>query len=380
MGGAARIPDDALALDNLRWFAAGRAGSLHVLLREDGDPSALALALSAGSPASGIVVERVDAASLTTRAGEADALVLSGLERLGPAELQAVLDFARGGGALLIALDERADAAFWNESLLRELGAGTLGPVETAAPGAAWRLTRVVAGHPALAGFPARPGEPLSSARFQRIRSFRPGPRARALLQFDAAHAALVETPHALLLATPLAPEASDFAVSGAFLPLVHQAVKVLARGTAAASLVPGDRYGAPASTGTWRIEGAGGRELESETRADRGATRLVSAPLELPGLYRVMQDGKLRATFAVNVDPRESDLDSPPDAELLQRFPPGRASILHIGEDLARRVREARYGRELWSMMVLLALALLIAETVVARWGMAGVAAGKTR
>src|SRR5262249_37087690 len=50
-GGAATIPDDALALDNRRVFAAGRAGTLRVLVREDGPPSAVAIALGAGSPA-----------------------------------------------------------------------------------------------------------------------------------------------------------------------------------------------------------------------------------------------------------------------------------------------------------------------------------------
>jgi len=370
-GGAAHIPDDALGLDNVRYFAAGRAGTLRLLLREDGAPSPLSLALEAGSPASGLAVERVDAAHLPEQLGEADVLVLSGLERLGPTELQAVLDFARAGGPLFVALDERADAEFWNGSLLRELGAGTLGAVANAAPGSAWRLSRVVPDHPVLAGFPARPGEPLSSARFLSVRAFTPGPRARALLQFDADHAALVETPHAMILLASLSPASSDFAVSGAFLPLVHQIAKVVARGSAASSLAPGDRYGAPATTGSWRIEDSSGRELASELRADRGTTRLVSAPIETPGLYRVLQNGKLRSSFAVNLDARESDLEPLPEPALLAKFPAGRAAVLHPGADLARRVREARYGRELWGWFVVLALLLLIAETLLARWGM---------
>jgi len=377
-GGVVSIPDDALALDNRRWFAAGRSGTLRVLLREDGAPSALALALEAGSPASGLTVERVDAARLPARIGDADVVALSGLERLGPTELQAVLDYGRAGGALLLALDERADAGFWNETVLRDLGAGTLGAVERAEGGAAWRLTRAVAGHPVLAGFPARPGEPLSSARFRAVRAFRPGGSARPLLRFDAARAALVETPRALVLTTLLTPDASDFAVSGAFLPLAHQAVKVLARGTAAASLAPGERYTSPARSGTWRIEDGERREVPSELRAEGGSTRLVSAPLERPGLYRVLQDGRLRATVAVNPDVRESDLEPRPEAALLARFSGGRASILRGGDDLARRVREARYGRELWSWFVWLALALLVIETVVARWGMGGARGGQ--
>ncbi|HEV2106298.1 MAG TPA: BatA domain-containing protein, partial [Candidatus Eisenbacteria bacterium] len=63
-GGEVLLPDDALALDNLRVFAAGHAGALHVLLREDGPPSPLRLALAAGAPAAGLGLRAVDAVTL----------------------------------------------------------------------------------------------------------------------------------------------------------------------------------------------------------------------------------------------------------------------------------------------------------------------------
>ena len=369
-GGEVLLPDDALALDNRRVFAAGRAGTLHVLLREDGPPSALRFALEAGMPASGLSVEAVDAATLAQRAGDADVIVIGDVERLGPAELQAVLDYARGGGALLLAPGERADAAAWNGSLLRERGVGELGAAESAPAGVAWRLLRQVAGHPVLEGFPARPGEPLSAARFNRVRLLRPGPRARVLATFDRAHPALIEAPGTLVLATPLDPAASDFAVSGAFLPLLHQAVRVLGRGTAAASLVPGDRWQAPAATGAWRVVDETGRDVPLAFGSGEAATRLSTPPLERPGLYRVYRGEALRSSFAVNPEPRESDLASASEAELLGAFPRDRARILHAGEDLARRVREARYGRELWPTFTLLALLLLVVESLVGRLG----------
>ncbi len=370
-GGIAHIPDDALALDNTRAFAAGRSGTLRVLVREDGGPSPLRLALEAGSPASGIAVEAVDPAALPGRLRDADALVIHDVERLGSSELQAVLDYHRAGGAVLLVPGARADAAFWNTSLLREFGAGTLGGIEQAPAGAAWRLVRSVAGHPVLAGFPSRPGEPLSNARFAAIRGFTPAVATRTLLAFDRAHPALVEAPHAMVLLTPLDAASTDFPMSGAFLPLMHQAAKVLARGTAASSLAPGDRYSAPASTGVWRIEDTGGHEIASELVSERGATRLQSVPLERTGLYRVLQGGRLRSTFAVNPDVRESDLTSLPEDALVGAFPNGRAQVVRPGADLARRVREARYGRELWSLFIVLALLLLIAESVLSRWGM---------
>jgi hypothetical protein len=238
-----------------------------------------------------------------------------------------------------------------------------------------------------LAGFPARPGEALSTGSFRSIpvldlRETRGGAPAgsgssrtrapvRVLLEYGRTRPALIEAPHALILAAVLDPATSDFPVSGAFLPLLHQCVKVLARGTAAGSFEPGDRYSAPAGTGAWRIEDNEGRELASEMVSEAGATRLMSAPLERPGLYRVSRGGTLHNTFAVNPSGQESDLTPLPEAVLVQVFPPGRAQVLRPGADLARRVREARFGRELWGWFVIAALVLLVTEMVVARWGM---------
>jgi hypothetical protein len=372
-GGEVLLPEDALALDNRRVFAAGRAGTLRVLLREDGPPSPLRLALEAGGAASGLDVRAVDAATLAAQADDADVLVVGDVVRLGPAELQAVLDYWRGGGALLLVPGARAEADGWNGSLLRELGAGELGGIENAPAGAAWRLVRRAAGHPVLEGFPARPGEALSSARFGSVHAFRAAPGARVLLEYDRERAALVEVPHALVLSAMLDLEYGDFAVSGAFLPLLHQAVRVLGRGTAAASLSPGDTWRAPAGTGEWRVLDESGRDVPVAIGGARGSTRLSTPPLERPGLYRVLLDGRLRGSFAVNPDPRESDLAPIDEPSLVAGFPAGRATVLRPGDDLARRVREARFGRELWPLFALLALLLLAAESVVGRWGMPG-------
>lgn len=370
-GGEALLPADVLPLDDRRVFAAGRAGALKVLLREDGPPSPLRLALEAGAPASGLDVRVADAASLAQRVGDADAIVIGDVTRLTPAETQAVLDFHRGGGGLLLAPGAQADPAWWNDALLGELELGRMGPIEPAPPPSAWRLTRRVAGHAVLEGFPARPGEALSTARVLRAR--RITTQARVLLEHDRERPALIEGTQVLLLATPLDPASGDLAVSGAFLPLVHQAARVLGRGTAAASLAPGERWRAPASTGEWRIVAEDGRDIDVTLQADQGATRAVSAPLERPGLYRVLEGGQLRSSIAVNPDPRESELAAFGEPELLAAFPAGRARILRPGADFAQRVREARFGRELWPWFLLIALVLLAAESILGRWGMGG-------
>ena len=379
-GGVAQLPDDALLLDNRRVFAAGPGGTLRVLLREDAAaPSALRLALEAGSPNSGLEIEAVSGQTLASRLPQADVLVINDVDRLLAVEAQAAIDFHRAGGSVLLVLGSRADAGWWNSTFLPSLGVGRAGALQNATGTAAWRLMRAVVGHAVLSGFPSRPGEPLSSARFRAVREFTPAPDARVLLAFDRAHPALIETPHTLVFAAPLDPGTSDFAVSGAFLPLLHQAVKVLGRGTAAPSLTPGERYSAPATTGAWRIVDESGREIPSRLEARSGSPRLVSDPIERTGLYRVTLDGRPRTSFAVNPDAREGDLEPLPDAALTGAFPDGRVQILRPGADLARRVREARYGRELWAEFLILALLLLIAESILGRWGMSAPAARAT-
>jgi hypothetical protein len=98
-----------------------------------------------------------------------------------------------------------------------------------------------------------------------------------------------------------------------------------------------------------------------------------VSAPLERAGLYRAFAGARLRTSFAVNPDAREGDLAPLEESALVSAFPRGHARVLRAGDDLAARVRQARFGRELWREFVALALLLLAAESVLARWGMPG-------
>ena len=129
-----------------------------------------------------------------------------------------------------------------------------------------------------------------------------------------------------------------------------------------------------------WRAHaGRGGRGaaagggVPARLAGPAGGERLVPEPLAAPGLYRVLLAGQVHSTFAVNPEVRESDLGAAPEPALVGAFPSGRARIIRPGADLAGRVREARYGRELWTWFVIAALVLLAAETLIARWGMAG-------
>jgi hypothetical protein len=143
---------------------------------------------------------------------------------------------------------------------------------------------------------------------------------------------------------------------------------------------------------GTVRVEGADGDEqiefvapdgvvLPAEARAVPGAVLLdVDAPQE-PGVYEVRQGERLLQLVAVQPDPGESDLRalSPEDAAERLSAATGREVTVLDARGAAGEAALSRRGAgtPLWTIFVVLALAFLVAETVVAtRWKPGGEAA----
>ena len=78
-------------------------------------------------------------------------------------------------------------------------------------------------------------GSPLE--KFPPAFGYPSDPASLALFVLLIERVGMLQVTRVLAFAAGLDPRSSDFPVSGAFLPLAHQAVKVLGRGTAAASL-----------------------------------------------------------------------------------------------------------------------------------------------
>jgi len=373
-GGEAFLPDDALDADNHRWFAAGPAGRTQIGLLEGvtqaGSP--LSLALAAGQEAGQVDYRRLEGSSLTPGAlSGLDAVVLSDVPELPEGALSALVDYAKGGGSVAVVLGPRAHAAFYGQKLFPALGGVGLG-AERDAGGGQWTLRLAAPGHPAFEGFAARAGEPLTQATFHHAWTLVPGPTSRVLARFATDLPALVEDGRLLVFASDADGAWNDFPTRGAFLPLWLQALRSLAHGSASEDLKPGDRFAAPVPVGErapdLRLTDPRGRVVELTQTLAEGARRLVSAPLTELGLYHVSAGARPLREVAVNLDPRESDLARLTPADAKKRWAAYQPVVLEGGVDLARRIREGRYGREIGGLLLLLALACLLAETLIAR------------
>lgn len=250
---------DRLPSDNRRDLALEVVPALPVLL-VDGDPrpnptrrgtdflhKALAAAPD-GKPAvllpeKDVPIRDFDPALLTREIGAGPGtsprvLVLSNVERLTPAQREAVARFLTGGGGVLVTLGERVDARHYNEQLYRG-GEGWL-PArldETAGnetrPEDAARPLPVSFSHPALELFRAAPADDLGEARFPRWWKLHAADRSPAAL-LTSNDPLLVERPYGagrvLLCAVPLDDSwRTNLPQLPAFVALAHELVFYLA-------------------------------------------------------------------------------------------------------------------------------------------------------
>lgn len=387
--GTVRIPEDALAIDDVRYFLLGDQGPVRVGVvadRVEGPAGAeepygtaaafLRLALEPTPGEGTFQVQVIETAALArTDLTPFSVLVLAGPARIERDGIESLKGYMRTGGGLLIFPGEHSDLRLYSDRLLPALLPIRLAGVVEAdqASGAAFRLTPAVPGHRVFLGFRASPGERLTHARFEKVVKVVPG-EARVLAQFRADLPAIVEGPGVVFFASSVDRAWNDLPTSGAFVPLLHQTVTYLARagseggqslaGTRLERLIP-----APVRPASYRVLAPDGSVLPVEA-IERGPSLLLRTPdVEKPGIYRFMGESeKPVAIAAVNPDTRESDLAQSEPAEIERLFGKQPFAYLNGNREVKGHVREIRQGRELWRPVLLAALIVLVIEVLLSR------------
>lgn len=168
-----------------------------------------------------------------------------------------------------------------------------------------------------------------------------------------------------VILASALTLEATSLPTSAAMLPLLDRMI------------------GPWASTESGMTEAEPGTVLALHPRARRierpdGNTDAVEGGARyrvpaLPGIYRVMGDAGLIEAFAVNPPVSESDLTRLEPRRLAAALPGWTLRLADDADSWARHVFQRRLGREIWRPLLILALALLLVEALVASAGRLG-------
>jgi len=169
----------------------------------------------------------------------------------------------------------------------------------------------------------------------------------------------------------------SDLGKHGSFVALMHAMFHYLrADRGAAASAVPGEPFGLPVTVpagGQVRLEAFGpdGRpcQIDGADRAEAARALVRFRRPALAGFYEVHVNGRLAASAAANLDPREGDLRRI-DADTLRKDLAAPGVALEVqGADQAGPVLRLQ-GTPLWPWFVLGAMAAIALElTLVAIW-----------
>ncbi len=390
--------DDALSIDDRRFVRAQLRDEVRVLL-VDGDPRSvrhddelfyLEAALRPGDREdSGTQVRAITAEELAgitpgARAGaklaldDFDVVVLANVPALPAEQVSALAGWVRAGGGLLVAPGDHVDPAAYDRTMLPLLPQGLRDPIDTtwgASPedrdSRALHLVKWEADHPIFTPF-SKDAPELADAKYFKISLLGPTTNTRdrqVLARFTNGAAALVEaslgTGRTLLYTSTLDRDWNDLPIHPGFVPLIHQAMRHLARkhalGTntehvvgAAVTLPTGDLQ---------RIEVRGPDGLGAVFEGDRiaGRSQVRFTRTDKPGIYRVIGTDAAGGTrdrdelaFAVNLDPHGSDLAPAPPSAL----PLSGTGANGEPADESRRI-------ELWHALAAALLLLLLAEGV---------------
>jgi len=406
LAGTVRKRADRLPEDDVRHFVLPVLAQLRVLLvAGEGNAGgsffvARALAPMRTGKSSVALVEVAAARFSSNDLEDVQVAVIASDAHLTDGQAQILAEFVHDGGGAVLWSGQSDTADERNRGLLGLLGEVRLRGVVRQQQGYVNFADLRPSG--LLAGFDAAELRVLETVRFTRYAELTPA-GARTLLKFTGGQAALAVGDHGAgkyaVFAFDAGTDGSDLALSSMFLPLVHRTVVELAGETGRQRLdyEVGERIevqvpiAAPAGQAgieteeRWASAGIpdaverkvtdqayvvttpNGRQVAVEARYIGRRAVLAYAATDEPGHYRFNGGGR-EFVRAVNVNVRESDLRRMDLGEFESRLGLDGVEVVDDAAEIGRHVREARHGKELYKLIVVLVLLLLTLELFMAR------------
>jgi hypothetical protein len=305
----------------------------------------------------------VDPASIV----EQKLVILNDAGVINSALADALVRFVNGGGQLIVATGPQTQVETFNNSLQPIMPAVLREPVLVKS-GESAAITDVKFDHPIFEVF--QQSGRLAGANV--IGYFRSEPRATAttLARFEDGSPALIEGTsgkgRVLLFTSSLGPSWNDLPLTPLYLPFIHQMVRYAATretnswyGLGQTFTVRKESEGAPPAVDT-----PSGARL-SETRATPDGELLVTA--REPGFYRLRYNSQPDFA-AVDVDGAEGDFSKLNFQEFMAGITGGAGAAEGAGANQNVSGEEIEGRQRVWWSLLLVALVLLLVESVLAR------------
>ena len=397
--GWVEFPEDALAVDNRRYFTLQSLQSIrvHAIRNESRTPNAyqkaetffMKMAFAAGSDAVPIDFSESTTVPDAETLARADVLILADVAQLSPAEAGRVKNYVAAGGGLIVTVGDNLDADAYKQHLGGETGLMPCNFVQAVGDAFDRQQFRVLATvqyeHPIFAPFKEPNHGDFGKARFYRFFHAVPTADATIIAAYDDGSPALFEKPYGdlgrvLCFTSTIDRDWNDLPIRAVYLPFLHESIKYLALKNV--DTIPNYRVGdrIELSTETESITTQGNPvvavfnpnnvETRLQTDEDSTTTSVFYTDTALPGIYSVHASGAAARYFVVNVDATESDLASR-DIEELASMLKGAAD--ESGEDKPTAELIAQYHegvekrQDIWMYLMLAVFALAVTEMFLA-------------
>ena len=302
---------------------------------------------------------RVSVRQTPSQLGGISLVIVANAATLGAGEVRTLLRFAEEGGAVVLAY---ADPGIPGAANLLGTAQATsiVRAHELQSAGAV--IANVDAQHPVFELFA---GGSILRPRIRQYMQVSPDSLSQVLAYFDTGDPFMIERAtgqgRVLLFTTSLSTEWTDLPLTEVYVPLLYQVARYATeRSGASPQYSVGEVVSLDGLPGeTWTIAGPGGSVFTVEVdSAGLGHFRQTG----LPGHYQASL-GTTRSTFAVNIDPRESDLTS-------RDFEQAYAAVTYQPEETDLSVRlpeDQEQEQKLWRVILMIVLGLFVAESILA-------------
>lgn len=163
----------------------------------------------------------------------------------------------------------------------------------------------------------------------------------------------------------------NDLAMRGLIVPLLHRMLMLLATDESNIQLLIVDQekqihLDRDLLKSEWELVTPSGKRILLLPDFTKESL-LITQTNEL-GQYRVMADGNLFTVFATQLSKYEHIDRQASERNIITRLPEGRARWINVSDDLASVLRDTRFGSSLWRTFLLIAIIMLIIESVLGR------------
>ena len=402
--GKVKIKNDNLIADDNYYFKAAVQEKVRVLC-VDGEPGIssfnselfyLRLALDPYEKGSAIISTTITESELKDcRLSEYSVVIAANIKEFDSSEINALYEFVKTGGNLLMFLGKNVDKGFYNDKL-GSIMPGTIQGLSEQKQG--WRIAYKDLEHPAIKFFTDKKQGDLSLALFYKWFKFSPEDNSKVLLRLsqsadpdngNAGDALLIESklPYSksgkILFYTSTADrEWNNFPAKPLFLPLLQQLISYLTEKPSGSSnmndsvmvgeniiisLKPG--YAFPS---TVKIT-APDNSVESIIPASNQKEIKYEKAL-IPGIYTIETGYDRRAVkeYAVcNIDTRsgESDLQKIKARDIKTVLPETPVITISILKELEKSLLGILHGNEASAILAIIIALILILESFIANW-----------